>query len=202
MRAAPSRSAVEAESPPPGRGGSAHTRWVQTSLNKIMGLRLAVDGQLGPATRSAVRAFQGRKGLAADGIVGPATEAAIVAALGAGAGQAAARGAASGAVSAGACEVLKGFDFDRDQLKPAHRAQVEAAARKVAAAGGASVRVVGHTDPVGSAAYNLALGKRRAERVAAELRAALERIRAGLGRGTTIAVESRGESEAINGDAP
>lgn len=197
MRAAPSMSATAAASPPPGRGGAAHTRWVQASLNSIMGLRLAEDGVMGPATRSAVRSFQARAGLAADGIVGPATEAAIVAALGA--GRATARGAAAGA-AAGACEVLRGFDFDRDQLKPAHRAQVEAAARKLAAGGG-SARVIGHTDPVGSAAYNLALGRRRAERVATELRAALERIRPGLGRGTALAVESRGESEPASGGA-
>ena len=42
--------------------------------NAAIGLRLAVDGQLGPATRSAIRSFQQRNGLAVDGIVGPATE--------------------------------------------------------------------------------------------------------------------------------
>ena len=39
-----------------------------------MGLRLAVDGILGPATKSAIRGFQQQNGLAVDGIVGPATE--------------------------------------------------------------------------------------------------------------------------------
>ena len=57
-----------------------YIRWVQTSLNKIMGLRLAVDGIKGPQTSSAVRSFQQRSGLVVDGIVGPKTEAALIAA--------------------------------------------------------------------------------------------------------------------------
>jgi hypothetical protein len=67
-----------------------YIRWLQQSLNKIMGLRLAEDGQMGPATRSAVRSFQQRVGLAADGIVGPATEQALIRA-----GAASPRGAAA-----------------------------------------------------------------------------------------------------------
>jgi hypothetical protein len=47
-------------------------------LNKILGLRLAVDGKMGPQTRSAIRSFQKKQGLAADGVVGPQTEAALV----------------------------------------------------------------------------------------------------------------------------
>jgi peptidoglycan hydrolase-like protein with peptidoglycan-binding domain len=62
------------------RSSSAYVRWVQESLNRILGLRLAVDGISGPQTRSAVRSFQQRAGLTADGIVGPQTEAALVAA--------------------------------------------------------------------------------------------------------------------------
>jgi peptidoglycan hydrolase-like protein with peptidoglycan-binding domain len=59
------------------RSGRSKTRWVQRALNRIMGLRLAEDGRIGPATRSAIRSFQRRFGLAADGIVGPRTEAKI-----------------------------------------------------------------------------------------------------------------------------
>ncbi|ADJ27294.1 peptidoglycan-binding protein [Nitrosococcus watsonii] len=62
------------------RSSTDHVRWIQQSLNKIMGLRLAVDGILGPMTRSAVRSFQSRHRLAVDGIVGPHTERALVAA--------------------------------------------------------------------------------------------------------------------------
>ncbi len=48
--------------------------WVQSSLNKLGAHpALTVDGISGPATRTAVRAFQASKGLTVDGIVGPLT---------------------------------------------------------------------------------------------------------------------------------
>lgn len=62
------------------RSSRDYVRWVQESLNRIDGTRLAVDGISGAMTRSAVRAFQSRRGLAADGVVGPQTEAALIAA--------------------------------------------------------------------------------------------------------------------------
>src|SRR5262245_16645945 len=61
-----------------------YVRWVQHSLNKILGLRLAEDGVLGSQTRQAIRTFQLHYGLKADGLVGPQTERALTAA---GAGQ-------------------------------------------------------------------------------------------------------------------
>jgi peptidoglycan hydrolase-like protein with peptidoglycan-binding domain len=62
----------------PAPEGSEYVRWVQSSLNQIMGLRLPVDGIMGPETRSAIRSFQARHGLSVDGIVGPETERAIM----------------------------------------------------------------------------------------------------------------------------
>jgi GH25 family lysozyme M1 (1,4-beta-N-acetylmuramidase) len=59
------------------RNSGEYIRWVQRSLNQILGLHLAVDGIVGPQTRSAVRSFQQRQGLLVDGIVGPKTEAAL-----------------------------------------------------------------------------------------------------------------------------
>lgn len=44
----------------------------QTALNKY-GYGLAVDGQFGPATASAVTLFQSDKGLSVDGVIGPET---------------------------------------------------------------------------------------------------------------------------------
>ena len=60
--------------------GSEHMRWVQSSLNRIMGLRLPVDGIGRPKTRSAIRSFQRKMALPVDGIVGPETERALISA--------------------------------------------------------------------------------------------------------------------------
>ncbi|HXH01994.1 MAG TPA: peptidoglycan-binding domain-containing protein [Candidatus Competibacteraceae bacterium] len=57
-----------------------YVRWMQRSLNQILGLRLAADGILGSQTRSAIRSFQQRRGLRADGVVGVQTERALIAA--------------------------------------------------------------------------------------------------------------------------
>jgi peptidoglycan hydrolase-like protein with peptidoglycan-binding domain len=60
------------------RHGPVDGRWVQQILNQILGLRLAVDGKLGPVTRSALRAFQRRERLPVDGIFGPDTKRALL----------------------------------------------------------------------------------------------------------------------------
>jgi peptidoglycan hydrolase-like protein with peptidoglycan-binding domain len=60
------------------RSSSQYTRWIQTSLNQILGISLVVDGIMGPQTRNAIRRFQKLAGLEVDGIVGPKTEAALV----------------------------------------------------------------------------------------------------------------------------
>jgi peptidoglycan hydrolase-like protein with peptidoglycan-binding domain len=57
-----------------------YVRWVQQSLNRIMGLRLPPVGIMGPQTRSAIRSFQRRQGLPADGVVGPETKRALISA--------------------------------------------------------------------------------------------------------------------------
>jgi hypothetical protein len=60
--------------------GSEYIRWVQSTLNRILGMRLPLNGVLTPATRSAVRSFQQREKLPVTGIVGPDTERALIAA--------------------------------------------------------------------------------------------------------------------------
>lgn len=62
------------------RSSPNYIKWIQDSLNRILGLRLAVDGDLGSQTRSAIRSFQQQQGLIADGIVGTLTERALIAA--------------------------------------------------------------------------------------------------------------------------
>jgi peptidoglycan hydrolase-like protein with peptidoglycan-binding domain len=59
-------------------GDPAYVRWVQRALNQIAGLRLGTDGVAGTQTRSAIRAFQARRGLPVDGIANPATRDALV----------------------------------------------------------------------------------------------------------------------------
>lgn len=61
----------------PNRGSREYVRWVQQSLNKILGLHLTVDGVIGTLTHNAIRNFQKRQGLAVDGVVGPQTENAL-----------------------------------------------------------------------------------------------------------------------------
>ena len=62
----------------PEPSGSERVRWVQDSLNRILGLRVPVTGVMGPETRSAVRSFQKQKGLPVSGILGPDTEKALL----------------------------------------------------------------------------------------------------------------------------
>ena len=62
------------------RTDSDYVRWIQDSLNKILGLRLTVDGINGTQTKSAVRSFQEKNGLTVDGVVGPNTEAVLISA--------------------------------------------------------------------------------------------------------------------------
>jgi hypothetical protein len=57
--------------------GRDEVMWVQSSLNRVMGSGLTVDGVVGPMTRAAIMAFQRAEGLAVDGIVGPITRAAL-----------------------------------------------------------------------------------------------------------------------------
>jgi peptidoglycan hydrolase-like protein with peptidoglycan-binding domain len=62
------------------RNSSAYVRWVQQTLNKVLGAKLSVDGITGTQTRNAIRRFQQQHGLQVDGVVGSNTEAALLAA--------------------------------------------------------------------------------------------------------------------------
>ena len=74
---APEPAGAQEPGVPSAPEGSERVRWIQSSLNAVLGLSLPVDGVMGPDTRSAVRTFQQRRGLPADGIVGPDTERAL-----------------------------------------------------------------------------------------------------------------------------
>jgi len=62
---------------PPARAGSANVAALQVALWSKDVYRGNVDGLRGPATSSALRAFQQRAGLSADGLLGPRTRRAL-----------------------------------------------------------------------------------------------------------------------------
>ncbi len=195
------------------RNSAPYIRWVQQSLNRVMGLRLAVDGVAGAQTRSAIRNFQKRAGLQADGNLGPKTEAALIA-RGAGRPPAAKPGGVIEIPPVVICtgkpfDTLDQFSFDsftlrKDPTKD-HFAQVDAIAREIVARWlksqpVLSVCLVGHTDDAGARAYNFGLGERRAKAVKKALCAALVKESNKAGRGDipgkmTFAVTSSGEDD-------
>jgi outer membrane protein OmpA-like peptidoglycan-associated protein len=61
------------------------------------------------------------------------------------------------------------FDFNKSDLTPQAVAIVDQAAKNAGPAKATELVVTGHTDTVGSDAYNMRLSRRRAESVAAEL---------------------------------
>jgi outer membrane protein OmpA-like peptidoglycan-associated protein len=60
------------------------------------------------------------------------------------------------------------FEFDKDTLKPEFRKTIADFAHDLLAVDIRQLRIEGHTDNVGAAAYNLTLSQRRANIVAAE----------------------------------
>ena len=96
------------------RSSRDYVRWVQQSLNKLLGLNLAVDGISGAQTRSAIRSFQSRQGLAADGVVGPQTERALIAA---GSGQPPGTGASAGPSAPASTPSPAGTPYTISQLR-------------------------------------------------------------------------------------
>jgi outer membrane protein OmpA-like peptidoglycan-associated protein len=81
------------------------------------------------------------------------------------------------------------FEFDRARLTPVARQTVQRLAERLGSARG-PVRVEGHTDSLGSDAYNLRLSRRRAATVTAELRSHLP-------GGIAISARGFGESRPV-----
>jgi hypothetical protein len=104
-----------------------------------------------------------------------------------------------------ALDVLDRFEFDSASLRPFHTPQIISIARRVIASQTTpppirSLLLVGHTDPVGTEKYNDELGCRRARAVRRHLLDTINRMRPGLARLVSIAVDTRGEKEQITGD--
>lgn len=81
------------------------------------------------------------------------------------------------------------FDFDKSIIKPEGRARLNEFVQQLQTVKYDLIMVVGHTDSIGSEAYNMRLGQRRAEAVKAYL------ISKGIN--TKIHASSRGEREPI-----
>ncbi|MBX3176960.1 MAG: OmpA family protein [Candidatus Hydrogenedentes bacterium] len=80
------------------------------------------------------------------------------------------------------------FDFDKSNLKPEGKAELDKLIAEMQKFPGDTVVVIGHTDSIGTDAYNMALGQRRADSVAAYLSAnGIDASR--------IATKSMGESQ-------
>ena len=195
---------------------SDYVRWIQQSLNTLIGAGLAVDGQSGPKTREAVRSFQKRDGLVPDGVVGPKTDAALRQALqsrgggvdvphgllptpkGGGGGGG---GIPTRCVGIKPVEILDRFDFASDKVTPAHElALINIAHCLIASRKSAppitQVTMIGHTDPVGADAENDALGLRRAQAVKTALLNRLK-LMTGAAFPLTVLTDTRGERQPL-----
>lgn len=82
------------------------------------------------------------------------------------------------------------FDFDKSVLKPAGRAQLDDLVSKVSALNLEVIIAVGHTDSVGTDAYNQRLSIRRAEAVKAYL------VSKGIER-NRVYTEGKGEKQPV-----
>ncbi|MBV9929447.1 MAG: peptidoglycan-binding protein [Alphaproteobacteria bacterium] len=183
---------------------AANVRWLQSALNRAGGAALVVDGIAGPATRAAIRAFQARNGLAVDGIAGPVTLALLHAVVD-GPAVPPARPQSIACPGLPVRQVLDRFAFGRHRVEPHHQPQIDAIAACLLASLDTATPIdglslVGHTDPVGDDAANLALGQRRAEAVVDAIDASLRRQSAGRHFSFVFMPSSMGERALLPGD--
>jgi hypothetical protein len=97
--------------------------------------------------------------------------------------------------------VIDGFAFDRSEINPVQQARIGALAGQILSQNIRSMRLVGHTDPVGTPAYNNNLGQRRADAVRRALFAALERARPGSAVSVAITTGSAAATHTIPGQS-
>lgn len=101
--------------------------------------------------------------------------------------------------------VLDRFLHNQARLMPFHTPMIDRLASHVVASWRTpqpvrTIRLVGHTDPTGREAYNLALGLRRAQAIRSELMAAIERLSPGLTQHMNIIPQSLGETRPVRTD--
>jgi outer membrane protein OmpA-like peptidoglycan-associated protein len=85
------------------------------------------------------------------------------------------------------------YDFDSDIVKPEARKNLRALAQSLDKYPGSDILVVGHTDAVGPAAYNLSLSERRSSAAADYL------VLQGVSR-TRVSTRGMGETDPIAGN--
>jgi len=95
------------------------------------------------------------------------------------------------------------FDFDKADIQPESKPQLDEIAKLLASDPTLKLRVTGHTDNVGSAEHNQTLSKRRADAIVAALAAnygvAAERLTsAGLGASLPVASNDSDQGRAMN----
>jgi len=100
-------------------------------------------------------------------------------------------------------DVLYNFGFDKSDVTPEQQTQLDTIADTVKDSWDnppevIKIRLVGHTDQVGSAGYNMGLGQRRALAVKGALADTLEKKQAGLSGKVKFVTESKGETELID----
>jgi OOP family OmpA-OmpF porin len=87
--------------------------------------------------------------------------------------------------------VADGFDFDKSNLKPHMMNDLRTLADRIKASpGNEAIKIIGHTDSIGTEAYNQGLSERRAKSVANYLG------KEGVDRGK-MAISGKGESEPV-----
>lgn len=107
----------------------------------------------------------------------------------------------TGAGGSSNCPDLRHFGFDSAALTGAHRVRIGEIARQILAAHPGAITVIGFASTEGPVDYNLALGRRRADAVAATLRSALDHLSPGSGSRITIDAQSQGEGQQVVGGA-
>jgi outer membrane protein OmpA-like peptidoglycan-associated protein len=183
------------------RSSPEYIRWVQRSLNNILGTNLRADGIIGSLTRSAVRSFQQKQGLVADGVVDSKTEAALIKATDDSVAQPAIT-VPTDTIKPSAARLTR-FDKTSARLKDFHVPEIDRVADKVLASWETGqpifiVYVKGHTSSEGSAQYNIGLGNHRALAVRKALQMALERKRKNLSYKVLVLAQSKGAREPID----
>jgi hypothetical protein len=98
-----------------------------------------------------------------------------------------------------AFNVIDGFAFDKSDLGPPQHTKIIAVARHIMANAIRAVRLLGHTDPVGTPTYNIGLGQRRADAVKRALLATLDRMRPGSAASVSVTTDSAGETQPLPG---